>query len=198
MVKNVDTTPTVTYYHPDLIGTTRFMTDASGNKIEGGVYTAFGELASGSPRRYGYAGAWGYQTDDAGDMPFIHVGHRYYDPTTGRFLQRDPIGIAGALNVYVYAGLAPPVRVDPTGLYDEPNDAPVGPSASDAHGNPRPPKPKPPRTPEEELDDIGQNERNWNYVYGGLACIAAPVSWPIAVGLGVGIIVREAILDNAT
>jgi RHS repeat-associated protein len=116
MVKNVDTTPTVTYYHDDLIGTTRFMTDASGNKIEGAVYTAFGELVSGSPRRFGYAGAWGYQTDELGRMPFLHVGHRYYNPATGRFLQRDPIGIRGGTNVYIYVQNRPTVGLDPVGL----------------------------------------------------------------------------------
>lgn len=85
-------------------------------------------------------GAWGYQEHDAdgangpdnsvwdGDgcacgarigevLPFLHVGWRYYDPSTGRFLQRDPIGIDGGLNVYQYAGAAPTGIVDPQGLY---------------------------------------------------------------------------------
>ena len=61
-------------------------------------------------QRYGYAGAWGYQTATsetpgdayATDFKFMHVGARYYDPATGRFLQRDPIGIQGGLNVYGY------------------------------------------------------------------------------------------------
>jgi RHS repeat-associated protein len=117
MVEGVDATPVVKYYHGDLIGTTRFMTDSGGNKIEGAVYTAFGEPVNGDPRRFGFVGAYGYQTDTTPDtMTFLHVGHRYYDPSIGRFLQRDPIGIGGGLNVYSYVRGAPQTRVDPSGL----------------------------------------------------------------------------------
>jgi len=120
MVEDVSGTPMVKYYHDNLIGTTRFMTDANGNKIEEAVYTAFGEPVSGDPRRFGYAGAWGYQTDVPGDMPYMHVGHRYYDPSTGRFLQRDPIGIEGGLNVYAYVEGSPTRWIDPAGLQAAP------------------------------------------------------------------------------
>jgi RHS repeat-associated protein len=82
------------------------------------VYTAFGEPISGTmtsdAQRYGYAGAWGYQAH--ADFPFLHVGHRYYDPSAGRFLQRDPIGIRGGTNIYTYANVNPLLFVDPDGL----------------------------------------------------------------------------------
>nr|WP_260428838.1 RHS repeat-associated core domain-containing protein [Burkholderia cepacia] len=29
--------------------------------------------------------------------------HRYYDPQTGRFVSKDPIGLQGGLNFYQYA-----------------------------------------------------------------------------------------------
>jgi RHS repeat-associated protein len=116
MVEDASGTPVVKYYHDNLIGTTRFMTDASGTKIESAVYTAFGERVDGDARRFGYAGAYGYQTDAAAEMPFLHVGHRYYDPSIGRFLQRDPIGIAAGVNVYEYVGSQPITMVDPQGL----------------------------------------------------------------------------------
>ncbi len=114
--------PSLRYYHGDMIGTTRFMTDFIGDPGEEAVYTAFGERIDGDARRFGYAGAWGYQstlddqTPPAEVFPFLHVGARYYDPATGRFLQRDPIGIRGGLNVYEYVGSAPSIFVDPTGL----------------------------------------------------------------------------------
>ena len=108
------------FYHTDMIGTTRMMTDSTGIELPfSAVYTAFGERIAGSANRYGYAGAWGYQTDDTGNFPFQHVGARYYDPSIGRFLQRDPIGIIGGLNVYGYVTSNPVMSVDPTGLTRE-------------------------------------------------------------------------------
>ena len=68
------------------------MTDSSGNSASSATYTAFGERIDGANTRYGYAGAWGYQTHD--EFHILHVGARYYDPATGRFLQRDPGHIA--------------------------------------------------------------------------------------------------------
>jgi RHS repeat-associated protein len=40
---------------------------------------------------------------------------RYYDPQTGRFTQEDPIGLAGGLNLYGYAGGDPVNLSDPSG-----------------------------------------------------------------------------------
>ncbi len=113
-------TPSSSYYHADMLGTTRLMTDSIGIGSAHTVYTAFGEPVSGTNHRYGYAGAYGYQSHDIGSsgdaFPYQHVGHRYYNPSTGRFLQRDPIGIGGGLNVYEYVSSAPTHRVDPSGL----------------------------------------------------------------------------------
>ncbi|UCC32397.1 MAG: RHS repeat-associated core domain-containing protein, partial [Phycisphaerales bacterium] len=103
------------WYDTDMIGTTRFMTDSIGDDVDSAVYTAFGERVSGTQHHFGYVGAWGYQTHD--DLPFLHVGHRYYDPATGRFLQHDPIGIRGGLNVYAYVRNGPTIRIDPDGLF---------------------------------------------------------------------------------
>jgi RHS repeat-associated protein len=47
-------------------------------------------------------GQWGNYTDP--ETGLLCLGQRYYDPGTGRFLNRDPIGYAGGINLYGYAG----------------------------------------------------------------------------------------------
>jgi RHS repeat-associated protein len=52
----------------------------------------------------------------------IESGHhdnrfRTYDPTVGRYLEADPIGQLGGINVYEYADSNPTNAVDPYGLY---------------------------------------------------------------------------------
>jgi RHS repeat-associated protein len=44
--------------------------------------------------------------------------YRDYDPVTGRYIQADPIGLAGGANGYIYAGANPVNRVDPLGLFE--------------------------------------------------------------------------------
>lgn len=42
--------------------------------------------------------------------------HRYYDPTTGRYITSDPIGLKGGINFYGYAAQNPLHWIDPWGL----------------------------------------------------------------------------------
>ena len=46
----------------------------------------------------------------------VYYGHRYYSPTLARFLNRDPIGEAGGMNLYAFVGNDPVNRWDVLGL----------------------------------------------------------------------------------
>jgi RHS repeat-associated protein len=110
------------FYQADHLGTTRRMTTGSGQTVQYAAYTAFGEpvasLTQPTPpiSRYGYVGALGYEAPVDGGFPYLHLGYRWYDPETGRFLQRDPIGVAGGLNTYAYVASNPVQFTDPAGL----------------------------------------------------------------------------------
>jgi RHS repeat-associated protein len=45
--------------------------------------------------------------------------HRYYDPSLGRYLRADPIGLAGGVNLYAYAENNPNNYIDPFGLLSD-------------------------------------------------------------------------------
>jgi RHS repeat-associated protein len=54
--------------------------------------------------------------DDVGDSGLYLMGHRHYDPSTARFLNRDPIGFDGGMNLYEYSYSSPTSITDHTGL----------------------------------------------------------------------------------
>lgn len=64
---------------------------------------------AGEPAAYGYAGR---ELDGSG---LVYGRSRSYDPTTGRYTQRDSIGLAGGNNDYGYVGGDPITARDPQG-----------------------------------------------------------------------------------
>jgi uncharacterized protein RhaS with RHS repeats len=42
--------------------------------------------------------------------------HRYYDPSIGRYITTDPIGLDGGMNLYAYVEGDPVNAIDPWGL----------------------------------------------------------------------------------
>ena len=79
------------FYHGDNLGSARGITNTSQTATDGILYDAFGLVVSRTgttPTPFGFVGASQYQTDaDSG----LLLGHRYYDPYTGRFISQDPI-----------------------------------------------------------------------------------------------------------
>ncbi|WP_315855625.1 RHS repeat-associated core domain-containing protein [Burkholderia contaminans] len=55
----------------------------------------------------------GQQADEESGLAYNR--YRYYDPNSGRFVSKDPIGLAGGINVYQYAP-NPVSWIDPLGL----------------------------------------------------------------------------------
>jgi RHS repeat-associated protein len=79
-------------------------------------YGSFGELirATGSKKDdFNFRFSTKYQDAETG---LLYYGFRYYDPVTGRWLNRDPIGEAGGLNLYGMVGNDAVNRLDVLGL----------------------------------------------------------------------------------
>ncbi|MFN3652080.1 MAG: RHS repeat-associated core domain-containing protein [Armatimonadota bacterium] len=103
-------------YHGDQLGSTRGLTSSSQSVTHSRDYDAFGMTVGGTglPTPFGFVGGQGYQKDP--DSGLMLLGARYYDPSVGRFISRDPIGYAGGLNLYGYCGNNPVGASDPSGL----------------------------------------------------------------------------------
>jgi RHS repeat-associated protein len=78
----------------------------------GTVTQAFDQYDGPVNPEVGYTGA-ATTNSTAG---FVYLRNRWYDPQTGRFLTQDPIGLAGGVNLYAYAGNNPIAFGDPFGL----------------------------------------------------------------------------------
>jgi RHS repeat-associated protein len=106
---------TTKFYHNDRLGSTERLTNTSQTTTDTREYDAFGLLTNSSgstPTPFGFAGGWGYQEDPDSGLKLL--GHRYYDPSTGRFLTRDLV--EDGRNWYSYGEASPTTKLDPEGL----------------------------------------------------------------------------------
>jgi RHS repeat-associated protein len=106
----------IAYSHTDQIGTIQKLSDAGGTMVWDRIARPFGETVSingltGVGQALRFAGQY---ADETG---LSYNYFRDYDPTLGRYLESDPIGLAGGVNTYAYVGGNPITRVDPTGEY---------------------------------------------------------------------------------
>ena len=105
------------FMHCDRLGSMARLTDSTQATTDTRQYDAFGMLVSSSGSTstpFGFVAGNGYQTD--ADSGLMLLGHRYYDPSTGRFLTRDPA--RAGRNWTSYASNNPLRFIDSTGLDD--------------------------------------------------------------------------------
>ncbi|WP_150539437.1 RHS repeat domain-containing protein [Actinobacillus vicugnae] len=108
----------VNYFHCDQIGVPREMTDSQGNIIWRGNYYAWGQL---KPNRENHTAHQPFRLQNQyfDEETGLHYNFfRYYDPILGRFINQDPIGLAGGENLYRLGDNVQNWR-DPLGLYTE-------------------------------------------------------------------------------
>ncbi len=116
------TTHTTLFYLNDHLGTPQEIVNDSGKVVWIGRYRAWGAVKKGTkvwqekPNPGRTVNPIRFQGQYYDEETGLHYNrHRYYDPDAGRFISRDPIGLAGGINVYAYAP-NPVTWVDPLGL----------------------------------------------------------------------------------
>lgn len=99
------------FYHNDHLGSPGFMTDQSRNFVWTGSFEPFGNAVSVSGSITNNLRFSGQYFDK--ETGLNYNGNRYYDPSIGRYIRPDPIGLFGGLNRYVYVQNDPVNRIDP-------------------------------------------------------------------------------------
>jgi RHS repeat-associated protein len=104
---------TTRYYSTDQLGSTTTLTDQTGDTVASYTYDAYGNptgTVSSTENPFRYAGQY---TDPETGLQYLRA--RYYDPSTGQFLSRDPLE-AQTRDPYGYAADNPLSFTDPTGM----------------------------------------------------------------------------------
>jgi len=105
--------------HADHLDTPRYLTDQSGQIVWQNLPDPYGisevnEDPDGDGNNVSFNIRFPGQYFDAETR--LHYNYfRDYDPSIGRYVQSDSIGLLGGVNTYVYVGGNPITRVDPTG-----------------------------------------------------------------------------------
>ncbi len=122
----------VSWYHPEHLGSTNYMTDADGNELQsaygeyipygGAILTADNNTAGSQDHKNtpnsDQSGGYQFNGKELDDTRLYDYGARYYDPVIGRFLEPDNVTVnmkPQGLNPYSYVLNNPLRYVDPTG-----------------------------------------------------------------------------------
>lgn len=112
---SIVTSGTLNFIHTDHLGTPQQITDATQAIVWKADYSPFGEAAMTTELITNNLRFPGQYYDSETNLHYNW--YRYYDPSTGRYITSDPIGISGGLNTYLYANGNPIILIDPLGLY---------------------------------------------------------------------------------
>jgi RHS repeat-associated protein len=117
---SVSSTWSHAFYHSDGVGNVTALAVPNGNDIAlaGSYrYDPFGRLI-GTPTGLAARNTQRFSSKDwHNPSGFYYFGYRFYDPATQRWLNRDPIGEDGGVNLYGYVGNNPINQIDPLGLW---------------------------------------------------------------------------------
>ena len=106
-------TESILNLHTDHLLTARYATNAGGSTVWSWDSGAFGKEAPTGSATVNLRFPGQYFDAETG----LHYNwHRYYDPTTGRYITSDPLGLAAGLNTYGYAAQNPLSTIDRDGL----------------------------------------------------------------------------------
>jgi RHS repeat-associated protein len=106
----IDAAGNHSYHFSDGLGSVVALANASGQLTEKHAYSAYGLASSTTGTAFQFAGR---RVDPETGLYYNRA--RYYSPALGRFLQTDPSGTKGGINLYAYTANDPVNRVDPTG-----------------------------------------------------------------------------------
>ena len=101
------------FYAFDERGNVAHRVNSGGAVTSTDLYDAFGKKRSLASDVFGFGGQAGYSTE--AETGLILCTNRHYNPQTGRFLTRDPIGYGGGVNLYSYTANNPVNEMDPDG-----------------------------------------------------------------------------------
>jgi RHS repeat-associated protein len=113
-VAQVEKTGAVYYIHTDQQGTPQKLTNASKAVVWARSQQPFGETASITGTASNNLRFPGQFADSPTGLNYNL--NRDYDPSLGRYIEADPIGLAGGINQYGYVGQNPVNASDPLGL----------------------------------------------------------------------------------
>ncbi len=105
---------TLGHVHSDALGSVLAISEPAGAQLASYAYDVYGELQSQAGAFENDFGFTGRELDSNG---LLYYRARFYDPTLGRFMNEDPIGFDGGINLYAYTANNPTTLVDPTGNF---------------------------------------------------------------------------------